>query len=178
MYTSFLNNKGGANATASSSRGFKNRNIRNAPPTRDELQNSMQTSSLLKLSQRILGGKAVVSLFHLPPFVQSWFQIWKRFRIPLAFLFSYSFLNLLFLHRLNTFSATRHLSFTTRTSDRSSWFGRSPTRKTSLSGSICRRTRTSQLHSTVSKTKWAAPTFQWSNQTQVATSFSTSSDWT
>lgn len=65
MYTSFVNNKGAnANGTASSSRGFKNRNIRNAPPTRDELTSNLQTASLLKLSQRILGGKAVVSLFY------------------------------------------------------------------------------------------------------------------
>ena len=78
MYTSFLNNKGGANATASSSRGFKNRNIRNAPPTRDELTNSMQTSSLLKLSQRILGGKAVVSIL-VPFFIFDWFKVDFKF---------------------------------------------------------------------------------------------------
>ena len=60
MYTSFLSSKG-ANNTAGSSRGFKNRNARQAPPTRDELTSSMQNAGLLKLSQRILGGKAVVS---------------------------------------------------------------------------------------------------------------------
>lgn len=59
MYTSFVNNKAGA--TGASSRGFRNRNVRNAPPTRDELTNGMEEASVLKLSQRILGGKAVVS---------------------------------------------------------------------------------------------------------------------
>jgi len=63
MYTSFMNNKAGQ--TASSSRGFKNRNIRNAPPTRDELTLGLESASLLKLSQRILGGKAVVSALPL-----------------------------------------------------------------------------------------------------------------
>jgi hypothetical protein len=60
MYTSFLNSKAGN--TASSSRGFKNRNMRNAPPTKSELTSAQDNASLLKLSQRILGGKAVVSI--------------------------------------------------------------------------------------------------------------------
>ena len=57
-YTSFMNKAAG---TASSSRGFKNRNIRNAPPTREELAGGIERASILKLNQRILGGKAVVS---------------------------------------------------------------------------------------------------------------------
>ena len=58
MYTSFVGQKAGQ---TSSSRGFKNRNIKNAIPTREELSGGIQDSGLLKLSQRILGGKAVVS---------------------------------------------------------------------------------------------------------------------
>ena len=60
MYTSFLNSNAGK-ASGSSSRGFKNRNSRVAPPSKDELVSGMQSAGLLKLSQRILGGKAVVS---------------------------------------------------------------------------------------------------------------------
>ena len=60
MYTSFLNSNAGK-ASGSSSRGFKNRNARQAPPSKDELVSGMQSAGLLKLSQRILGGKAVVS---------------------------------------------------------------------------------------------------------------------
>ena len=58
-YTSFMNKAG---ASAASSRGFKNRNIRNAPPTREELAGGIERASILKLNQRILGGKAVVSI--------------------------------------------------------------------------------------------------------------------
>jgi len=61
MYTSFVSNNNAGKQSGISSRGFKNRNVRSVPPTRDELVSGMQTSSLLKLSQRILGGKAVVS---------------------------------------------------------------------------------------------------------------------
>mmetsp|Transcript_41155 Transcript_41155/g.54042 ORF Transcript_41155/g.54042 Transcript_41155/m.54042 type:complete len:84 (+) Transcript_41155:44-295(+) len=60
MYTSFVSNNNAGKQSGMSSRGFKNRNVRSVPPTRDELVSGMQTSSLLKLSQRILGGKAVV----------------------------------------------------------------------------------------------------------------------
>ena len=61
MYTSFVSSNPGKQST-SSSRGFKNRNVRTPAPTRDELVSGMHTAGLLKLSQRILGGKAVVSL--------------------------------------------------------------------------------------------------------------------
>ena len=44
-----------------SSRGFKNRNVKLAPPSKEELIMGMQSAGLLKMNQRILGGKAVVS---------------------------------------------------------------------------------------------------------------------
>lgn len=47
--------------TPRSSRGFRNRNQRVEPPSRESLTNGVQEVSLLRLSQRILGGKAVVS---------------------------------------------------------------------------------------------------------------------
>ena len=47
------------------SKGFRNRNQMIDPPTKESLSMGIESSQLLKLSQRILDGKAVVSFFIL-----------------------------------------------------------------------------------------------------------------
>ena len=145
------------------SKGFRNRNQMIDPPTKESLQAGLEDSQLLKLSQRILDGKAVVSNV-----IQIQTHPSHRFDFsPLTTIFFAPF-------RSSMWSMTEHLLSSMRISGVSSSSSRYLTRKTSPNGSNCRRTQTSSQHLIALLRQFRDPSSPWWNLTMVAT-FSTTS---